>query len=738
MPFKQTKRPMGLSGLAGALLALLTVTIAMLVAPTAAHAASEGSIAVYDSADQTLRIYNSATASTYVATNTQTIYTGFDDSPDPAPWSEIRGSVRTVEVADYGIQPSHTQHWFDGFTSLVSADIAKLDMTEIEDTGEPMFAGDANLERLTVSATNNVSTSPDAIPEHAIRGRYGEKWTLEGGDGTQYTPTQLRDLINGGQAVGTWVWATMAEDEARRYPRVEERIDDPIDSTYRTASDGHNGQDLTHRIAATFPSSIGNRSSYTTYQAVIEAHLDGLALSSIDDIAIDISGADITEEIKSGAYGSIAYQEGTLTVTINDALSGFGKGVEVNRQSILSVYYKAHTTDSSGVVGKTSSKMTYSSPADKTTAMAETTEATTLTASYALSITKVDRTERTAIQGATLTVYSQSNGKFVQADGSLADAACELTTGEDGSVVIPHVGRGTYTISDVGTGTATTVHITPSYSLIPAGIEGLSATATGDNIAQPGDGQQVVGDGQDGIVLVDAGTGTVSVRISEQPPVQSPIMATRPQVQSATSSVSSPTSYTIELLKVDKATKTPIALAGYKVATRQGGTTYYVQEDGSLTTSPSEAHVFTTDDNGKVEIRGLSATSYVFHEATHPNHYSLDAPDFTVAISATRDSQTDELTALNATYAGGFEDIRHKGAGYAVGHEDGILSASVETGKIEVRSSIEYVLDMPRAGIDGDASHGILITLLSNYLLSVALFAARQGVLKDRPFARAD
>ncbi len=743
-----TKKPKTKAMLICGITAML-VGAALSLFATTAYAESSGSIAVYDSGGQTLRLYNAQTAANYVATSEQIVYSGFDSSlytaENPAPWSEVRDKVKTIEVVDGGIQPKSTQHWFDGFVALESADIAKLDMSEAksEKGAEAMFVGDTSLNRLTVSEGSDVSGSPDAIPEHAVHGAYGTAWMLVGGDGTHYTASELRELINSGHGAGTWVWAPLTADEEKRYPRVEERIYDPIDSAYKVQTDGHRNQDLTHKIVATLPSTIEDPDAYTTFQLQIEAALDGLASPAPEEIAVAIGEQgdeqDITGEVRTGGYGYVAVVGNKVVVHINDALSGFGKGIAISRKSVITVSYKAHLTDASrtGARGNTTTtKMWYSSPQNKTAAIAETTEATTTTTACTLRIEKVDRVARGAIQGAGLTVYSQSNGKFVQSDGSLSETPCEFTTASDGSVVIPCVGRGVYAIHETqraeghDAGGDATLIITPCPTR--DNPSSVSASATGDGVSQPEDGHQVVGEAQDGVCLVEQESGTVAIRLSDPaiaPQIQAPLKASKQQGRLTSSG---PTAYTIELLKVDKATKTPVALAGYKVATITGGTAHYIKQDGSLTTSPSEAAIFTTGDDGKVEIGGLGEGAYVFHEATHPNHYSTDAPDFTITITATRDSQTNELTSLAATYAGGFDDTRHKGAGYAVGHEDGILATSTTTGRIAVRSSMEYVLDMPRAGIDGNGTQKVLVALLVNHLATIGLFAMRQNTLRLR------
>ena len=620
---------------------------------------------------------------------------------------------------------------FQGCTSIEVADLSGWSTDGISlgvnHNRYPSFSDSYKLRRLTIN--NNVRLTDSPLAEHPIRGTTDQNWELEGGDGTPLTTTALATRINNKQGAGTWVWHTMTATEFDNSARIEERENDPIDNQWRTATDGHAGQNIPHRIAITFPSVI---SSYSSFPITIEENLGGLELSSTNDVTIDIDGTDITNDVKSGGYGSIVNSGGTLTVTIGDALSGFGKGLSVNSQSILNVNYQAHTTATSPIASTTSAKMSYPSPPSRPTIEpSETTVANTLTGSYSLTIAKVDRTERTALQGVGLTVSSQAYSKYVQADGSLGDTPYEFTTGTDGTVGIPHIGRGTFLVHETQpaaeheAGGDAIMSVSPTYSYDPAGISALAVGADGDNVSQPEAGQTIVGETQDGIAGVDATTGSVLLRLSSPATQQGPD-------PSDPSPTTSPDTYTIEVLKVDMATRQPVAHVGYRVSTEVNGNTYYVEEDGTLSASQSDVFFFETDNEGIFSVSGLDEGSYVFHEVSRPQDYATDTTDFTVAITATRNPQTNELTALNATYTGGIEEMRHKGTGYAAGREDGVLSASVSTGKVSVRSSMEYVIPMPKAGLEGKMRWILPVAIALSYATTIALYLARKDILEKQ------
>lgn len=727
---------------AGALLAMAFLVVAVLGGTAASAYADTAAMAVYDSETHTLAFYGPTVAATYEPTSSQTVYPSYDQqeqqqegeqqADSQAPWEGVRASIAAIVASDPEA-PVYAD--LSGYPALEAADLTGWDLSAGDEAIS--LARDFSLSRIAVGAGTRIEQG--SLPEHPTRGAIGQDWTLENGNGDQYTTSNLVRLVNGGNGAGTWVWAPLTARQLAAYPHVEERVYDEIDRAYRVATDAYAGQDLIHKVAATLPPSL---TQYETegLPVSIETQMAGITISSLDDVAVDIDGTDITTEVRTGGYGSIAWQDSRLTVSISDVLSDFGKGVAATNQSVISVSYKAHTTALTplgATSGSTTSKMTYASPPTRATeAPSETSPATTLTASYALVIAKTDRLTGEPLQGARLTVYSQALGKYVQADGSLGDTPCELTTQQDGTVRIQHIGRGAYLIHETQpaegheAATDATITLDPTYADSPASLTGLSATAAGDAITQPVDGQQAVADGQDGITGIDAASGTVAIRLSSPAAAQpQPTRGDPVATPALRGGNTGPTTISLEIQKVDKQTRQPVQYAGYKVATSLNNATAYLRSDGTWTAAVAEAGIFTTDQNGAFTLQGLAEGAYSFHEATHPNHYSTDAPDFVVNLAATRDANTNEITAITATYSGGYTDVNHSGAGLAGANEDGVVEVVAENGSVRVRSSMAYVLSMPRAGIAYSPEQIPLVIAAVNYVLMLALFAARRAQL---------
>lgn len=121
---------------------------------------------------------------------------------------------------------------------------------------------------------------------------------------------------------------------------------------------------------------------------------------------------------------------------------------------------------------------------------------------WALDLTKVDLTTEAALSGATFTIQN-SDGEYVDLDGTLTTTAIEHETGADGSFDVSGLDSGTYTITEV-TAPAGYDKIDAFTLEIAADLDGdavsLSAAIAGNDVS---------------ITSVDASAGVVSVQVDE-------------------------------------------------------------------------------------------------------------------------------------------------------------------------------------------------------------------------------
>lgn len=92
------------------------------------------------------------------------IYTGFEDEfykqvpSEPSyettsPWNGIRKEVKSVSVVDNGIRPLSISLWFSGFSSMLSVDMAKLDLSRCVNAYATYYAC-TNLKSIDMSGTD--------------------------------------------------------------------------------------------------------------------------------------------------------------------------------------------------------------------------------------------------------------------------------------------------------------------------------------------------------------------------------------------------------------------------------------------------------------------------------------------------------------------------------------------------------------------------------------------------------
>jgi hypothetical protein len=149
----------------------------------------------------------------------------------------------------------------------------------------------------------------------------------------------------------------------------------------------------------------------------------------------------------------------------------------------------------------------------------------------------------------------------------------------------------------------------------------------------------------------------------------------------------------------------------------------FVQEDGTL---GDTAHTFVTDASGEFYIPCIDEGTYTITETKAPEDHKMLATDVTLTVSR-QFNANDELESLSATISGGNGLFV---SGTAADHQDGIVSASLESGEIDGRISDKKETYLPGTGLTM-SSAGII---LGGVLLTGGLFGVvrkGKGSLED-------
>ena len=163
--------------------------------------------AVYSADDQSLTFYKRfevpAKGAQYLGKTATEVFTGFESAVNNVPWSAYRGNVKTVTVADEGIAPVSTSMWFMSMTALKSADMSKLDTSNVANMSFMFYKCNA-LTTLDLSSfdtrnvTNMIYMFDGCLALQKISFGADWKWVRTNG----YLPTPSSAYIAG--ADGKW------------------------------------------------------------------------------------------------------------------------------------------------------------------------------------------------------------------------------------------------------------------------------------------------------------------------------------------------------------------------------------------------------------------------------------------------------------------------------------------------------------------------------------------------------
>lgn len=178
--------------------------------------------------------------------------------------------------------------------------------------------------------------------------------------------------------------------------------------------------------------------------------------------------------------------------------------------------------------------------------------------------------------------------------------------------------------------------------------------------------------------------------------------------------------YALELIKIDEQTREPLPGVGFTIQVSEKNTDeasrgQYVQEDGSLSTTP---HEFVTGPDGTLVVEGIDEGIYVIAEKTTPPGYEQIDEDITVTLSSTLGNSPASLDSLDVEVTGG-EQIEHDGE-----QPPEPPSADPESGLVILTVTNDKSVVMPLTGLSGVRGGGIGALVAAGS--SVVLWARRR------------
>ena len=122
--------------------------------------------AVYSAYDNSLNFYKRAgmpsAGEQFEGKTVTAVYTGIETNTYTwnLPWSRYASKIKTTTVVDDGLQPCATSHWFDDCFNLASADLTKLDTSNVTNM-QWMFYGCTSLATISGLSSWNTSNVTD-------------------------------------------------------------------------------------------------------------------------------------------------------------------------------------------------------------------------------------------------------------------------------------------------------------------------------------------------------------------------------------------------------------------------------------------------------------------------------------------------------------------------------------------------------------------------------------------------
>lgn len=384
------------------------------------------------------------------------------------------------DTAEYAFQHDLPQNALEYIAGQIGASADDVDAATVPATkAQKTFA--LNLARALAAS--------GATPEATTLGEDGNA-SFTGVEGYYLFVTS--DASVGEDEAGSsplWVplgGATASVVEKTAIPTLDKQVAEDSTGEFGKVADSNKDQELEYKLTASLPQNIKSFNNY--YLGFKDTLPQGMELQGGDassvTVVLETKAAEdvLTSDITDNSQVTVSYADNILRVDIGDL-----KAVDpsVNLDTTVQVYYKAHLTDEAVVgtagnqndaqIAYTTNPVTYydatdpdnPSPSDPfdpfdpgnpvpgiTTTPSGTHK--TRTCTWKIELNKVDKQTHENLQGAKFTAQvvgegssdEASVGKYVQADGALADTPYEFTTDAEGMLEIPRIDSGDYVLHE--------------------------------------------------------------------------------------------------------------------------------------------------------------------------------------------------------------------------------------------------------------------------------------------------
>jgi fimbrial isopeptide formation D2 family protein len=269
-------------------------------------------------------------------------------------------------------------------------------------------------------------------------------------------------------------------NEKTSLPTIDKKVKG-ANGQWMLSRDSQVGQIVDYKLTGTVSKNIATYDKYSySFEDQLPAGMDLVE----DSVKVSIGGVDVTNKFTK------EYTNRLLKLSIENLKAIDG----VNADTNVLVEYKAKLNNDA-VIGGTGNentvKVVYSND-PYTNSKGESKPVTAKDYAFKLKLVKVDKDTNKPLKDAKFTIKvknpanTETNGKYVQADGTLADTEYKFTSSAEGIVAVSGLEAGTYTITETDAPesykVAEPVDFTISATYDDLNMTALNNTVSGDNV----------------------------------------------------------------------------------------------------------------------------------------------------------------------------------------------------------------------------------------------------------------
>lgn len=391
-------------------------------------------------------------------------------------WASQEVEDAVVAVVNNEIGESGTKFAKDATGHYNAQAVATYLSTKITGTNQNTIVANDNLANKIAKAVKGLTKTTEVTPKEAKDNLDPGYWlfvtdpdTIATGHKNATAP--IFTVLGGGD---------VTINEKTSLPTIDKKVK-RANGEWGLSSDSHIGQVVDYKLTGTVSKNIATYDKYSySFEDQLPAGMDLVE----DSVKVSIGGVDVTAKFTK------EYANRLLKLSIENLKAIDG----VNADTNVLVQYKTKINNTA-VIGGTGNgntvKLVYSND-PHTNSKGESKPVLTKNYAFKLKLVKVDKDTNKPLKDAKFTIKvknpanTETNGKYVQADGTLSDTEYKFTSSAEGIVAVSGLEAGTYTITETDAPesykVAEPVDFTISATYDGLNITALNNTVSGDNV----------------------------------------------------------------------------------------------------------------------------------------------------------------------------------------------------------------------------------------------------------------